>query len=97
SLAAHEFGHALGANHSGLLAATMFQATSAKSNVQASLSADDRAFVTDLYPAPSAADAYGTLSGKVSLTTGEPVQGALLVAIDPATGISVGSFAGASD
>ena len=97
SVAAHEMGHALGASHSGLLAATMFQATSAQSNVQAGLSADDRAYVTDFYPAPSAADAYGTISGKVSLTTGEPVQGALLVAIDPATGISVGGFSGASD
>ena len=97
SVATHEMGHALGANHSGLLAATMFQSTEAQTNAQTRLSADDRAFVTDTYPAPSAADGYGTISGKVSLTTGEPVQGALLVATDPATGIAVGGFSGAAD
>jgi hypothetical protein len=97
SVAAHEMGHALGANHSGLLAATMYQATTVQANSQTRLSADDRAFVTDLYPAPSAAAAYGTISGKVSLTTGEPVPGALLVAIDPATGISVGGFSSPLD
>jgi hypothetical protein len=97
SVATHELGHALGANHSGLLAATMFPATAVQMNVQARLSADERAFVTDSYPAPSAADAYGTISGKVSLTTGEPVQGALLMAIDPETGISVGGFSSVSD
>jgi hypothetical protein len=97
TVAAHEMGHALGANHSALLAATMFQATATQSTVQARLSADDRAFVSDLYPAPAAADLYGTISGKISLTTGEPVQGALLVATDPATGISVAGFAGAAD
>src|SRR6266850_7689666 len=72
SVAAHEMGHALGANHTALLASTMFQATAAQTNVQARLSADDRAFVSDFYPAPAAADLYGTISGKVSLTTGEP-------------------------
>ena len=97
SVAAHEMGHALGANHSGLLAATMYQATAAQSNSQTRLSADDRAFVTDLYPAPSAAAAYGTISGKVSMTTGETVRGALLVAIDPVTGVSVGGFSSAFD
>src|SRR5262249_21065828 len=88
-VATHGMGHALAANHSALLASTMFQATAAQTAIQAKLSADDRAFVSDLYPALTAADVYGTISGKVSLTTGEPVQGALLVATDPATGISI--------
>jgi len=96
-VAEHEMGHALGANHSPILASTMFQATAVQSNSQTRLSADDKAFVSDLYPAPSVTDVYGTISGKVSLTTGGPVQGALLVATDPATGITVGGFSASAD
>src|SRR5258708_5920063 len=47
SVATHEMGHALGANHSGILAATMFQATTIQSNFEIRLSADDVAFATD--------------------------------------------------
>ena len=58
----------------------MFQGTVIQTNSENILSADDLTFAADAYPAPSAAGAYGTISGKVSLTTGEPVPGALLVA-----------------
>src|SRR5258708_10455606 len=42
AVAAHEMGHALGANHSALLSSTMFQSTSAQTARQAQLSAHDR-------------------------------------------------------
>jgi len=97
SVATHEMGHALGAGHSGLLSATMFQGTVAQTNSEIRLSTDDVAFVSEAYPAPSAAGAFATLSGKVTLTTGEFVPGALLVAADPATGVTVGGFSSITD
>jgi hypothetical protein len=97
SVATHELGHALGANHSGLLAATMFQATAPQNKMQTKLSADDMAFVTDYYASPAAADAYSVIAGKVSTADGIPVRNALLVAADPATGITVGGISSLSD
>ncbi len=97
SVATHEMGHALGANHSGILGATMFQGTVIQTNSENTLSADDLTFAADAYPAASAAGLYGTISGKVTQTTGEPVAGALLVASDPATGVTVGGFSSLTD
>src|SRR5260370_42448008 len=55
SVAAHEMGHALGANHSGVLSATMFYAVQAQTNSPSQIRADDIAFHTNAYPAPSSA------------------------------------------
>lgn len=97
SVATHEFGHSLGANHSGLLDATMFQGTALQSNSQSALTPDDLAMVSDAYPSPSATATYGVLSGAVTLTTGDPVLGALLVAVDPAAGVTIGGFSSLTD
>ena len=97
SVATHEMGHALGANHSGLLAATMFQATAPQSKLQTKLGADDVAFATDYYPSSKAADAYSVISGKVLLADGAPVRNALLVAADPVSGVTVGGMSSLSD
>jgi len=97
SVATHEMGHALGANHSGLLSATMFYGMQAQSNSPSALSADDIAFVTSAYPGPGSTDSYGVISGTVSLTTGQPVLGAFLVAADPVTGVTVGGFSSLTD
>ncbi len=97
SVATHEMGHALGANHSGLLSATMFYGMQAQIDSASALSADDVAFVTSAYPGPGSADSYGVISGTVSLTTGQPVLGAFLVAADPVTGITVGGFSSLAD
>jgi hypothetical protein len=97
SVATHEMGHALGANHSGVLSATMFYGMQAQTNSPSALSADDVAFVTSAYPGPGSTDSYGVISGTVSLTTGQPVLGAFLVAADPVTGVTVGGFSSLTD
>jgi hypothetical protein len=97
SVATHEMGHALGANHSGLLATTMFQGVVPQNNAPATLSPDDLAFASDAYPAASAASAYGVISGAVTLTSGTPVLGAFLVAVDPVAGVVIGGFSSLVD
>jgi len=90
AVAAHELGHALGSNHSGLLSATMYAAGRSASNLQGILTADDVAFVTEVYPEPEAAT-LAAIAGTVSMAGGGPVAGALVTAVDPSTGIGVGS------
>ncbi|MBI3664985.1 MAG: carboxypeptidase regulatory-like domain-containing protein [Acidobacteria bacterium] len=93
SIATHELGHSLGAGHSGLLAATMYARTPSATNRQTVLTADDIGFVTQVYPANNlAASAFGSISGKVTLSGGGAVPGALVTAVDPSTSIAVGSI-----
>lgn len=92
TVVAHELGHALGSSHSGLLAATMFFAVRRANNLQATLSPDDIAFATEVYPEPGAAAGLGSITGSVSLTSGGPVPGALVAAVDPSTGTLLGSI-----
>lgn len=75
----HELGHSLGANHTGILGATMFQFNTF---VQRRLSADDRAFVELVYPVSSNPVSFGTVSGAVTGITGN----ALLTLVDATTG-----------
>ena len=96
SVATHELGHALGAGHSGLLSATMYYAVRTGNNTQSILTADDIAFLTDAYPEPAALSSFGSISGTITLNGGGAVQGALVTAIDPSTGIAVGSITGPS-
>ncbi len=94
SVAIHELGHALGAGHSGILAATMFQAIRPNSSLPARLVADDIAFVTSAYPEPGLETSLGSLSGMVRFLDGRPLFGALMVAADPNTGVAIGSISG---
>jgi hypothetical protein len=48
TVAAHEMGHALGANHSGLLSSTMYHATSRR-GAKPTVGHDDEAFLTHFY------------------------------------------------
>jgi hypothetical protein len=75
----------------------MFQATAPQADSQRKLSADDAAFVSDLYPSDKTADAYCAIKGKILFNTGDPVRGALLVAVDPSTGVTVGGFSSLND
>jgi len=92
TVVAHELGHALGSSHSGLVAATMFFAVRRANNLQATLSVDDFAFATEVYPEAGAAAAFGSIAGSVSLTSGDAVRGALVAAVDPSTGTLLGSI-----
>jgi len=105
SVVTHEFGHALGANHSGILSASMFQGTlefssfttPAEATAQGTLSADDVAFLVAAYPAASAAPAFGRIAGTVRFDSGAPVRGALVTAVDADAGVAVGALAGLAD
>ena len=95
----HELGHALGADHSGIVGATMFQgSTVVVNNVaganlnQRLLSADELAFASAVYPVAGAA--LGTISGKVAASDGSAVQRALVTAVDTTSGAMVGALTG---
>ena len=89
AIATHELGHALGANHSGILGATMFQTTSPANPAQRVLQADDLAFVSSVYPSSTAV--LGTLTGNVN-AGGPLLRGALITAVDSVSGSTVGGL-----
>ncbi len=105
SLLTHELGHALGANHSGLVSATMYQttfvfsqfSTVAESTMQSNLSPDDIAFARAVYPAPSFAAQNGSISGKAAYTDGSPIFAGSVVAVDTATGLAIGGVTSTTD
>jgi uncharacterized protein (TIGR03437 family) len=83
----HELGHALGANHSVLVGATMFQYASLNQRI---LSQDEMAFARAIYPATGVNP--GTLSGKVVAADGSPVQAGLVTMIDTSTGSALSAL-----
>jgi len=95
SVLTHELGHSLGADHTGILGATMFQFTAPGDTHQRTLSQDDIAFVGAVYP-PAGGTGYGTISGYATLS-GAPLLGGLITAVDPSTGITVGGFSSVTD
>jgi hypothetical protein len=105
ALVAHELGHSLGSTHSPVISATMFQSQGAfsayntvlEATLHQVLSADDVAFATTRYPAPGAAAQLGSIAGKVAFSTGGAVAGALLVAVNPASGTTIGGLASTTD
>jgi uncharacterized protein (TIGR03437 family) len=88
----HVLGHALGANHTGVLGATMFQSNTIN---QRFLTADDLAFVHTAYPATSNPVAFGTIGGTISTSAGAGVPYALLSFTD-SQGVTLGGIADAT-
>ncbi|HTA42326.1 MAG TPA: matrixin family metalloprotease, partial [Bryobacteraceae bacterium] len=81
----HELGHSLGANHTGILGATMFQYNTP---VQRQLSSDDLAFLNAMYPSTTSPVSFGGISGKVTITG--TAGSALLTMVDTGTGATFG-------
>jgi uncharacterized protein (TIGR03437 family) len=96
SFLTHELGHALGANHTNVLGAAMFQAAPACENRQATLSADDVAFVSALYPA-AGGNGYATVAGRATLHSGAPIRGGLVTVVDSSNGVTVSGLTGLTD
>ena len=92
----HELGHALGANHTDVLGAAMFQSGFANDNCQASLSSDDIAFVSSLYPA-SGGNGFATVAGRAALAGGQPLRGGMVTALNPANGVTVSGLTSLAD
>ncbi len=80
SVATHEIGHTLGANHSGVIAATMFARSAPETDLHATLSSDDLAFARDVYPAANVAADFGYIEGTVSRAGGGAVKRLLVTA-----------------
>ena len=87
----HEFGHALGLQHT-LTSATMSTYITRSTTKSMPLAADDVAGITLLYPAPGYLATTGSISGQVTLATGGGVNLASVVAISPSTGIAISSL-----
>ncbi len=91
SILTHELGHALGLEHSAIVAATMFPAGSAGQTTLRSLEADDVAAIQQLYAGDTSGDT-GAISGRVLTTGGAPVFGAHLTATDADGIVRVGGL-----
>lgn len=78
TVATHEIGHFLGLDHSGVARTIMFPFAPA---VLSTLSYDDVAGISSLYPSASPAVAAGSISGTVTLAGGSGVFGAHVYAV----------------
>jgi hypothetical protein len=86
SVAAHEFGHALGLDHSGIAHAVMFPAGDTGESQQRTLSTDDLIGISFLYPSSNFSTYLGAISGQVTFANVGGVYAAHLVAIDATSG-----------
>ena len=92
SVATHQLGHALGALHTNVQGATMFPSVGPAEAFARTLSDDDIAFLVDAYPERGVAGLFGRIQGRVTFRSGEPVKGGLVAAVDPATGVAIGTL-----
>lgn len=91
SILVHELGHVLGADHSGILSASMAPVIKKRDFHQRIPSFDDMAFATEAYPNPALASSFATIQGKVT-KSGAALPAGHLVAFDPDQNILVGAI-----
>ena len=81
-------GAALGSASSVVFGAAMGVTVGPNETIQQTLSPDDIAFVSAVYPADPANSTYGTLSGTLTLN-GAPLRTAVISAVDPVAGTAL--------
>ena len=87
---AHEFGHALGLQHT-LTSACMSTYVTRSTTKSMPFAADDVAGISLLYPTPGYLATTGSISGRVTLN-GNGVNLASVVAISPVTGVAISNL-----
>jgi hypothetical protein len=86
AVAAHESGHALGLDHSGVAHAVMFPFGDTGASQERTLTTDDVIAISFLYPSSNFSSYLGTISGQVSFANAGGLYAAHVVAIDANTG-----------
>ena len=86
SVATHEFGHALGLDHSGVAHSVMFTFGDTGESQERTLSTDDIIAISFLYPSSNFATYLGAISGQVTMPNMGGAYAAHVVAVDANTG-----------
>ena len=86
SVAAHESGHALGLDHSGVAHAVMFTFGDTGASQERTLSTDDIISISFMYPSPNFQSYLGSISGSVTVPNASGAYAAHVAAIDATTG-----------
>lgn len=83
--ATHHVGRALGASRGGVIGSAMFGQSEQAQSFRRTITSDDMAFATDVYPAPGALDTAFEIMGTIRVGD-ELATGVLVTAIEPAKG-----------
>jgi hypothetical protein len=86
AVAGHEFGHALGLDHSGIAHAVMSPFGDTGESQQRALSSDDVIAISFLYPSSGFASYMGTITGQAAFPNIGGIFAAHVVAVDANTG-----------
>ena len=89
SVTTHEIGHILGLLHSGVYNATMWFEVG-PGTTDRSLEQDDKSWLSYRYPNTNYNQTFGSISGNIKYGyNNDPVAGAIVLAVDPATSLAV--------
>jgi len=84
--ATHHLGRALGALPGGVIGSAMFRQSEQSQSFRRTVTSDDMAFVTDVYPAPGALDSAYEIHGTIRIGETDLGTGVLVTAIEPTRG-----------